>query len=213
MKILNFYILIIFIASIAFIYSEIDDKLIEKDLYKTLQLSNNATLKEIKKSFRKLAQKYHPDKVKDNEDIFRTIAEAYEILSNDQTRLEYDEKRKYYLYQQNNNQHQQYQYQQQEYNDRFNSYRDTSYDDDHDYYSSSSSNSYNIQEQQQYQQYYSMNNNNNNYNFFDDFIFSSMKDMFTNQFTSSSHYEYTYQPTILGPILRTGQVITNEYIY
>ena len=67
----------------------------DKDLYKILGVPKTATLKEIKKAFRKLAQKHHPDKakpdnVKRNEWVFRGIAEAYEVLSSKAQRAEYD---------------------------------------------------------------------------------------------------------------------------
>ena len=77
---------------------EVDEKLIEKDLYGVLGLTKEATLTEIKKSYRKLAQIYHPDKVgsadkEEHEEIFREIAEAYEVLSSKITKEEYDYKR------------------------------------------------------------------------------------------------------------------------
>lgn len=55
----------------------------QKDYYKILGIQKTATEKEIKKAFRKLALKYHPDKNKEKgaEDKFKDIAEAYEILS------------------------------------------------------------------------------------------------------------------------------------
>ena len=54
-----------------------------KDYYKILGVGRNATDDELKKAYRKLALKYHPDKNKDPgaEDRFKEIAEAYEILS------------------------------------------------------------------------------------------------------------------------------------
>ena len=57
----------------------------KQDYYTTLEVSKTATLDEIKKAYKKLAVKWHPDKNPDNKDQatekFRTIAEAYEILS------------------------------------------------------------------------------------------------------------------------------------
>lgn len=54
-----------------------------KDFYKELGLTKNATLDEIKKAYKKLALKYHPDKNKDPgaEEKFKTVSEAYEVLS------------------------------------------------------------------------------------------------------------------------------------
>lgn len=64
-----------------------------KDYYKTLELDKNASDEDIKKSYRKLAMKYHPDKNKDDnesESRFKEIAEAYEILSNKEKKSNYD---------------------------------------------------------------------------------------------------------------------------
>ena len=55
-----------------------------KNYYDILQVNNFATDREIKKAFRQLAIKYHPDKNKgrkDYEERFKEIASAYEILS------------------------------------------------------------------------------------------------------------------------------------
>jgi len=64
-----------------------------QDYYTTLGVEKNATEDEIKKAYRKLALKYHPDRNKDNkgaEEKFRESAEAYEILSDPQKRSRYD---------------------------------------------------------------------------------------------------------------------------
>ena len=61
--------------------------------YEILGVSAEATQEEIKKSFRNLALKYHPDKNRNSEESkqkFMRIVEAYEVLSNDQTRKTYD---------------------------------------------------------------------------------------------------------------------------
>ncbi len=65
----------------------------KRDYYEILGVSKNADGSEIKKAYRKLALKYHPDKNpgdKAMEDKFKEAAEAYEILSNEQKRAQYD---------------------------------------------------------------------------------------------------------------------------
>ncbi|WP_455949243.1 DnaJ C-terminal domain-containing protein [Helicobacter pullorum] len=64
-----------------------------KSLYETLEVSPNATSDEIKKSYRRLARKYHPDinKEKDAEEKFKEINAAYEILSDEKKRKQYDQ--------------------------------------------------------------------------------------------------------------------------
>ena len=64
-----------------------------KDYYKTLGVERNATASEIKKSYRKLALKYHPDTTKGNktlEEKFKSINEAYAVLSDPEKRKQYD---------------------------------------------------------------------------------------------------------------------------
>ena len=66
----------------------------KKDYYETLNLSKNASESEIKKAYRKLAIKYHPDKNpgnKEAEQSFKEAAEAYEILGNSQKKQQYDQ--------------------------------------------------------------------------------------------------------------------------
>jgi len=60
-----------------------------KDYYKILGINKNATEEEIKKAFRRLAHKYHPDKGGD-EKKFKEINEAYQVLSNKEKRSQYD---------------------------------------------------------------------------------------------------------------------------
>ncbi|MDX4039969.1 DnaJ C-terminal domain-containing protein [Aliarcobacter skirrowii] len=64
-----------------------------KSLYETLEVSENATTEEIKKAYRKLARKYHPDVNKDPkaEDKFKEINAAYEVLSDPQKKQQYDQ--------------------------------------------------------------------------------------------------------------------------
>lgn len=64
-----------------------------KDYYATLGLTKTATEDELKKAYRKLAQKYHPDKNQgDNlaEEKFKDIQEAYQVLSDPDKRAKYD---------------------------------------------------------------------------------------------------------------------------
>ncbi|WP_315288166.1 DnaJ domain-containing protein [Leptotrichia massiliensis] len=66
------------------------------DYYKILEVSENADILKIKKQYRKLAMKYHPDRnAGDKRAVkkFREITEAYEVLSNGEKRKEYDYKR------------------------------------------------------------------------------------------------------------------------
>merc|ERR1719253_2526820 len=69
------------------------DLLSEKDLYKILGVSRGAKVEEIKKAYRKLSLKYHPDKNPDDADAkpkFQRIAEAAAVLSDPKKRLKYD---------------------------------------------------------------------------------------------------------------------------
>ncbi len=65
----------------------------KRDYYEVLGVSKSADEKEIKKAYRKLAMKYHPDKNpddKDAEEKFKEINEAYEVLSDSEKRATYD---------------------------------------------------------------------------------------------------------------------------
>lgn len=65
-----------------------------KDLYEVLGVNKNSTRDEIKKAYRKVALKYHPDKNpddKDAESIFKESAEAYSVLSDRHKRQQYDQ--------------------------------------------------------------------------------------------------------------------------
>ncbi len=66
----------------------------KKDFYEILGVNKDASADEIKKSYRKLAMKYHPDRNPDNakaEEKFKEAKEAYEILSDAQKRAAYDQ--------------------------------------------------------------------------------------------------------------------------
>ena len=66
----------------------------KRDYYEVLGLSKNASDSEVKKAYRKVAIKYHPDKNPDDssaEEKFKEAAEAYEVLSNSEKRQRYDQ--------------------------------------------------------------------------------------------------------------------------
>ena len=58
----------------------------KKDYYKILEIDKNASQEDIKKSFRKLAHKYHPDKNGGDDNKFKEVNEAYQVLSDEKKR-------------------------------------------------------------------------------------------------------------------------------
>ena len=66
----------------------------KQDYYEILGVSKDASDKDIKTAYRKLALKYHPDKNQDNEEAetkFKQISEAYSVLSDSEKRQKYNE--------------------------------------------------------------------------------------------------------------------------
>ena len=61
-----------------------------KNYYEILGVNESTSQEDIKKSYRKLSKQYHPDVNPDGEEKFKDIAEAYEVLSNDEKRANYD---------------------------------------------------------------------------------------------------------------------------
>jgi molecular chaperone DnaJ len=62
-----------------------------QDYYATLGLSKSASAEEIKKAYRKLAHQYHPDKGQGNEEKFKEVSEAYQVLIDPNKRAQYDQ--------------------------------------------------------------------------------------------------------------------------
>lgn len=88
-------LLVLFLSDAAYSWSK-DNK---NTYYDVLGLEPDCTLKDIKKAYRKLALLFHPDRVKENKEEstvkFREVSEAYEVLSDENSRAEYDRSLKY----------------------------------------------------------------------------------------------------------------------
>src|SRR3989344_2529010 len=68
--------------------------MVEKDYYKILGVGKEASQEEIKKSFRQLARKFHPDvnpNNKEAEEKFKEINEAFQVLGNEKKKAQYDQ--------------------------------------------------------------------------------------------------------------------------
>jgi molecular chaperone DnaJ len=61
------------------------------DYYKTLGVDRSATVEDIKRAYRKLAHQHHPDKAGGNEEAFKKVNEAYQVLGDEQKRQQYDQ--------------------------------------------------------------------------------------------------------------------------
>ena len=61
-----------------------------EDYYNTLGLKKNCSKEEIKKSYRKMSLKFHPDRPNGNKAMFQKISKAYEVLGDDNNRQKYD---------------------------------------------------------------------------------------------------------------------------
>lgn len=75
----------------------------KKDLYEILKLDKKASKEDIKKSYKTLAKKYHPDSSENeskDDTLFKELNDAYQILSDDKKRKHYDSPRTFYLNQQ-----------------------------------------------------------------------------------------------------------------
>src|SRR5512135_1020930 len=68
----------------------------DKDYYKVLGVDENAAAEEIKRTYRKLAFQYHPDKNPGKEEMMKEINEAYAVLSDERKRTEYNSYRQSY---------------------------------------------------------------------------------------------------------------------
>ena len=64
-----------------------------RDYYEVMGLARDATQDEIKRAYRKLARKYHPDVSQEEhtEERFKEVGEAYEVLKNSEKRAAYDQ--------------------------------------------------------------------------------------------------------------------------
>ena len=149
-------------------------------------ITKDASISDIKKAYRKLAQVHHPDKAKGpdkqlHEALFREIAEAYEILSDTNQRQEYDDN---HIEKSNNKRYEQnqqdvYRAQQQEYQRQYQQQQQK-----YQEYQRYMQKQYEQYEQQQRQQYEQL----------DDLL----RDFYQSSF---------FQPEIIGPILPAGEVI------
>ncbi|ELT95676.1 hypothetical protein CAPTEDRAFT_222675 [Capitella teleta] len=93
LKMRSSQLLLPWLLSCTLYYAIVEAEKESADFYKILQVKPTASEAEIKRAFRNLARKYHPDKNRDDPDAeekFRDIAEAYEVLSDSDKRKKYD---------------------------------------------------------------------------------------------------------------------------
>lgn len=92
-SLITFYFLSTDLDSVTQRHISTSSTLCVKDYYKILGVTKNSSGKDVKKAYYQLAKKYHPDTNKDDPNAskkFQEVSEAYEILSDDQKRKEYD---------------------------------------------------------------------------------------------------------------------------
>jgi curved DNA-binding protein CbpA len=98
MRVSRIAVLSVILLHVVFSLAQVlEDRIVDKDLYAVLGVKASATVQEIKKAFRKLAQTQHPDKARTGAKAqtgkFQDISEAYDILTNKALRDEYDSRR------------------------------------------------------------------------------------------------------------------------